>query len=198
MPMALYKHVANKEELLDGMVEVIVGEIDPRSRRRTGRARSGSGSSRPGRALLRHPWAPRVIESRTNTTPAVLGYMDSIIGMFLAGGLLGGPHPPRRCMPWAAACWGSPRSCSTTPAGGDPDGAGRHVREMAGMYPTSQSPWPSPTTTVCRRSRLRRPVRVRVRPRPAPGRLRAAPPTELVIGAGEAGAGIAALSARRR
>jgi AcrR family transcriptional regulator len=29
VPMALYKHVANKEELLDGMVDVIVGEIDP-------------------------------------------------------------------------------------------------------------------------------------------------------------------------
>src|SRR6476619_6523608 len=29
VPMALYKHVANKEELLDGMVEVIVSEIDP-------------------------------------------------------------------------------------------------------------------------------------------------------------------------
>ena len=30
VPMALYKHVANKEELLDGMVDAIVGEIDPR------------------------------------------------------------------------------------------------------------------------------------------------------------------------
>ncbi|BAS11047.1 tetracycline repressor protein class H [Arthrobacter sp. Hiyo4] len=29
VPMALYKHVANKEELLDGMVDVIIGEIDP-------------------------------------------------------------------------------------------------------------------------------------------------------------------------
>ena len=29
MPMALYKHVANKDELLDGMIDVVVGEIDP-------------------------------------------------------------------------------------------------------------------------------------------------------------------------
>lgn len=29
VPMALYKRMANKEELLDGMVEVVVGEIDP-------------------------------------------------------------------------------------------------------------------------------------------------------------------------
>src|SRR6187431_559655 len=29
VPMALYKHVANKDELLDGMIDVVVGEIDP-------------------------------------------------------------------------------------------------------------------------------------------------------------------------
>ena len=29
VPMALYKHVANKDEMLDGMVDAVVGEIDP-------------------------------------------------------------------------------------------------------------------------------------------------------------------------
>ena len=29
VPMALYKHVANKDELIDGMVDVVVGEMDP-------------------------------------------------------------------------------------------------------------------------------------------------------------------------
>src|SRR4029450_2017025 len=38
------------------------------------------------RALLRHRWASRVIESRTSPTPAVLDYMDSMIGLFRAGG----------------------------------------------------------------------------------------------------------------
>jgi hypothetical protein len=38
------------------------------------------------RVLLRHPWASRVIESRTNPSPIVLGYMDSTVGMFRAGG----------------------------------------------------------------------------------------------------------------
>src|SRR2546427_5447354 len=37
-------------------------------------------------ALLRHPWASRVMESRTEPTPTVLAYMDSMIGMFRAGG----------------------------------------------------------------------------------------------------------------
>ncbi|MBT2537462.1 TetR/AcrR family transcriptional regulator [Arthrobacter sp. ISL-69] len=86
VPMALYKHVANKEELLDGMVDVIVGEIDPpvggADWKNAVRLRILSAR----RSLLRHPWARQVLESRTNRTPAVLGYMDSFIGMFLAGG----------------------------------------------------------------------------------------------------------------
>ena len=86
VPMALYRHVANKDELLDGMVDVVVGEIDPPEtgvhwktavRRRILSAR---------RALLRHPWARQVMESRSEPTPTVLAYMDSMIGMFRAGG----------------------------------------------------------------------------------------------------------------
>ncbi|WP_055626029.1 TetR/AcrR family transcriptional regulator [Streptomyces hirsutus] len=90
VPMALYKHVANKNELLDGMIDVVVGEIDPPAghadwktavRRRVLSAR---------RMLLRHPWAPGVIESRTKAratpTPAVMEYLDSMIGIFRSGG----------------------------------------------------------------------------------------------------------------
>jgi len=86
VPMALYKHVANKEELLDGMIDVVVGEIDPpvagagwksAVRRRILSAR---------RALLRHPWASQVMESKQNPTPLVLAYMDTMIGLFRAGG----------------------------------------------------------------------------------------------------------------
>jgi hypothetical protein len=35
--------------------------------------------------LLRHPWAARVIESRTDPPPAVIGYFDDMIGLFRAG-----------------------------------------------------------------------------------------------------------------
>ncbi|MCJ0874713.1 TetR/AcrR family transcriptional regulator [Streptomyces sp. AP-93] len=87
VPMALYKHVANKEELLDGMVDAVVGEIDPPAAdpdwRHVVRGRILSAR----RVLLRHPWAARVIESRTGPTPAVLGYLDSMAGCFRSGGL---------------------------------------------------------------------------------------------------------------
>ncbi len=86
VPMALYKHVANKEELLDGMVEVIVGEIDPPSGSADWRTAVRERVLSARRALRRHAWARQAMETRTTKTPAVLDYMDSFIGMFQAGG----------------------------------------------------------------------------------------------------------------
>nr|BFE73926.1 hypothetical protein GCM10020092_072270 [Actinoplanes digitatis] len=86
VPMALYKHVANRDELVDGMVDTVVAEIDapehgtawqPAVRRRVLSAR---------RTMLRHPWVSRAIETRQAPTPAVLAYLDSVIGMFRVGG----------------------------------------------------------------------------------------------------------------
>jgi len=86
VPMALYKHVADKDELLDGMVDVVIAEFDapdPAQEWKDG-VRQRVLSAR--RAVLRHPWARQAIESRTRRTPAVLGYMDSVAGTFRAGG----------------------------------------------------------------------------------------------------------------
>jgi AcrR family transcriptional regulator len=86
VPMALYKHVAHKDELLDGMVDGIVGEIAPPERSADWKQAVRLRVLSARLALLRHPWARQVLESRTTRTPAVLGYMDELIGMFLAGG----------------------------------------------------------------------------------------------------------------
>ena len=86
VPMALYKHVSNKEEMLDGMVDVVVSEIDPPAAGTDWKAAVRQRILSARRALLRHPWASRVIESRTSPTPALLEYMDQMIGLFRAGG----------------------------------------------------------------------------------------------------------------
>jgi AcrR family transcriptional regulator len=86
VPMALYKHVAKKEELLDGMIDLVVGEIDPPVRGPDWKSAVRQRILSARRALLRHPWASRVLESRTNPTPVLLEYMDSMIGTFRAGG----------------------------------------------------------------------------------------------------------------
>ena len=142
VPMALYKHVANKEELLDGMVDALVSEIDPPVRdagwKDTVRLRVLSARG----ALLRHPWARQVLESRTNKTPAVLGYMDSFIGMFLAGGFsVDLTHHVMHAL--GSRMWGftqelfddSPRGGAETPAVLPPEAQAAMFREMAERYP---------------------------------------------------------------
>jgi AcrR family transcriptional regulator len=86
VPMALYKHVANKDELLDGMIDVVVAEIDPPVEGAGWKTTMRERILSARRALLRHPWASRVLETRGEPTPAVIGYLDSMMGVFLAGG----------------------------------------------------------------------------------------------------------------
>ncbi len=91
--MSLYYHVANKEALLDGVVETIIGEIEDelggfdvvkgeRDWKRVLRHRILTAR----RVLLRHPWAPAVIETRTTMTPTLLRYMDTLLGILIEGG----------------------------------------------------------------------------------------------------------------
>ncbi|MFG2514723.1 TetR family transcriptional regulator [Streptomyces sp. NPDC048584] len=90
VPMALYKHVANKNELLDGMIDALVGEIDPPAADADWKTVVRLRVLSARRMLLRHPWASRVIEvrmkERAAPTPAVMAYLDSMIGTFRAGG----------------------------------------------------------------------------------------------------------------
>ncbi|MGC5377565.1 TetR/AcrR family transcriptional regulator [Micromonospora sp. DT68] len=87
VPMALYKHVANKDELLDGMIDVVVAEIDPPTVGADWKQAVRQRILSARQALRRHPWAPLAIDTRNMATPAVLAYLDSMVGTFRAGGL---------------------------------------------------------------------------------------------------------------
>ena len=84
--MSLYKHVANKEALLDGMVDLVFAEIDlpsPDDDWRTAmRARAVSARD----ALTRHAWATPLMQSRTAPGPATLRHHDTVIGTLRAAG----------------------------------------------------------------------------------------------------------------
>ena len=84
--MSLYNHVDHKEDLLDGMVDLIVSDIEVPSGgtdwKATMRARALSARS----VLLLHLWAPRVIESRTKPSLPFLRYLDTIVGTLRDGG----------------------------------------------------------------------------------------------------------------
>ncbi|GAB2869722.1 hypothetical protein GCM10027074_41710 [Streptomyces deserti] len=59
VPMALYKHVSNKGQLLDGMVDVVMGEIEPPAPGSDWKSAVRHRILSARRALLGHPWAPR-------------------------------------------------------------------------------------------------------------------------------------------
>jgi AcrR family transcriptional regulator len=83
--MSLYNHVANKEDLLDGMLDVVVGEIDPPTPELDWKPAIRARILSARQALLRHRWASDVIVSRTSPTPAVLAYMDSMAAIIRGG-----------------------------------------------------------------------------------------------------------------
>ena len=74
------------QRFLDGMLDVVVSEIDPPRTDTDWQAAVRERILSARQALLRHPWASRVMESRTQPTPIVLAYMDSMIELLLAGG----------------------------------------------------------------------------------------------------------------
>jgi AcrR family transcriptional regulator len=134
VPMALYKHVANKEQLLDGMVDVIVGEIDPPVEGTDWKSAVRQRILSARRALLRHPWASRVIESRANPTPVVFDYVNSLIGMFRAGGFsVDLTHHVMHAL--GSRMWGFTQEVFPTPANPDPELVAAVLTEMAARYP---------------------------------------------------------------
>ena len=91
--MSLYYHVANKEAVLDGIVDVVAQEIndavDQIDVSATGAAWKAAARKRilaARQVLLRHPWAPRVLETRTTMSTAILRYHDGLVGLMRAGG----------------------------------------------------------------------------------------------------------------
>lgn len=84
--MSLYNHVASREDLLNGMVDVVFGEIDlPRAStdwREAMRARAASSRA----VLRRHPWAVGLMDSRSQPGPATLRHHDAVLGALRAGG----------------------------------------------------------------------------------------------------------------
>lgn len=84
--MSLYKHVANKEAVLDGIVERVIAEIDPPKVGPPWRVEMRRRAQSAHAALCRHPWATLLIISRINAGPAMLRYVDATIGCLHAAG----------------------------------------------------------------------------------------------------------------
>ena len=79
-PMSLYHHVANKDEILDGMVDVVFREIELPSTHAEWKTAMRDRAASARDALRRHPWAIGRMESRANPGPATLRHHDAVIG----------------------------------------------------------------------------------------------------------------------
>jgi AcrR family transcriptional regulator len=84
--MSLYHHVAGKEEILDGMVDAVFGEIRLPSNGASWKAALRERAISVREALRRHPWAVGVLESRANAGAATLQHHDAVLGALRAAG----------------------------------------------------------------------------------------------------------------
>jgi AcrR family transcriptional regulator len=84
--MSLYHHVAGREDILDGMVDAVFGEIDlpPRDTDWKSAMRHRAVSARA--VLRRHPWSIGLMDSRSQPGPETLRHHDAVIGALRAGG----------------------------------------------------------------------------------------------------------------
>lgn len=85
-PMSVYHHIGGKDEIIDGIVDRVFGEMDlpgaqtdwrPEMHRRCRSVRT---------VLRRHPWAIPLVQSRTKPGPATLRHLDAVIGCLRGAG----------------------------------------------------------------------------------------------------------------
>ena len=84
--MSLYNHVADKDDILDGIVDLVFAEIAVSPDQADWKAAMRLRATSVHQALLRHPWASPLMQSRTNPGPATLRHHNAVIGSLRAAG----------------------------------------------------------------------------------------------------------------
>jgi AcrR family transcriptional regulator len=84
--MSLYKHVANKDDILDGIVDLVVGDIDVPPTGTHWKTAMRRRAVSAHEVLLAHPWAAMQIMSRFNIGPGMTRYLDATLGRLREGG----------------------------------------------------------------------------------------------------------------
>jgi AcrR family transcriptional regulator len=83
---SLYHHVTGKDEILDGLVELVSAEIELPSAVDDWRSGTRERAQRTRVVLRRHPWAVALMASRTTPGPATLRVLEAGIRCFRRGG----------------------------------------------------------------------------------------------------------------
>jgi AcrR family transcriptional regulator len=85
-PMSLYHYVAGKDEILDGIVDLVFSEIELPAADGDWRSQMRRRATSARLALRRHPWAIGLMESRANPGPATLRHHDATLGTLRTAG----------------------------------------------------------------------------------------------------------------
>jgi AcrR family transcriptional regulator len=84
--MSLYNHVANKDDILDGIVDLVMNEVELPSAEEDWEAAMRKCAISAHETFVRHPWACNLIMSSTGVRPARMRYMDSLLGRLRESG----------------------------------------------------------------------------------------------------------------
>jgi AcrR family transcriptional regulator len=84
--MSLYNHVANKDDILDGIVDIVGSEIEVPNLGIDWKTAMRRRATSAHEMLVRHPWATMAIVSRVNVGPAMLRYVDATLGCLCEAG----------------------------------------------------------------------------------------------------------------
>jgi AcrR family transcriptional regulator len=84
--MSLYNHVDNKDDVLDGMLDLVLGESEPPSPTGDWDAAIRASASSVHEALRRHPWSCTLLMAPEHVRPARLRYMDLLLGRLREAG----------------------------------------------------------------------------------------------------------------
>ncbi len=84
--MSLYNHIAGKDDILDGIVDLVFSEIEVPSRSGDWKTAMRRRAISARDVLMRHPWATSLMQSRTKPGPATLRHHDWVIGSLRKAG----------------------------------------------------------------------------------------------------------------
>jgi AcrR family transcriptional regulator len=132
--MSLYTHIRGKEDLLDGMVDVVVGEIPIDTAGRDWRTTLRRMILDARAVMLRHRWAARVIETRSAPGLATLAYMEAATGVVRDGGFtIDLTHHAMHVL--GSRVFGFNQDLYDDPGAPDPAVAAGFAAQLAGAYP---------------------------------------------------------------
>ncbi|MHB9002779.1 MAG: TetR/AcrR family transcriptional regulator [Coriobacteriia bacterium] len=84
--MSLYNHVANKDDILDGMVDAVIEQFDLPDGIDDWREAMRRRAISAHEVFGRHPWVPLLLDSRESSGPARLRYYDWVLGTLMRAG----------------------------------------------------------------------------------------------------------------